>query len=69
MGSDGTGVRTLAKLTGRPRRTSWSPDGKWIAFTTEVDGTPELHVVPITGGKTRRLTTGGAVEIAWQPGK
>ena len=37
----------------------WSPDGKRIAFVSDLSGEDELYVVEQTGGKPERLTTGG----------
>jgi tricorn protease len=34
----------------------FSPDGKWIAFTGQYDGTSDVYVVPASGGEPRRLT-------------
>src|SRR4029077_4898784 len=34
----------------------FSPDGKWIAFTGQYDGTSDVYVIPATGGEPRRLT-------------
>jgi dipeptidyl aminopeptidase/acylaminoacyl peptidase len=38
---------------------SFSPDGKWLAFTVEEDETymnlDKIHLVPTTGGKTKKL--------------
>src|SRR4029078_5681411 len=34
----------------------FSPDGKWIAFTGEMSGTPQVYVVPAEGGPARQLT-------------
>ena len=34
----------------------FSPDGKWIAFTGQYDGSYDVYVVPATGGEPRRLT-------------
>ena len=31
-------------------RPNFSPDGKWIAFTGNYDGNPNVYVVPATGG-------------------
>lgn len=33
-----------------------SPDGKWIAFTSNRSGAPAVYVVPAEGGIPRRLT-------------
>ena len=34
----------------------FSPDGKWIAFTGQYDGTSDVYVIPAAGGEPRRLT-------------
>src|ERR1700736_4316942 len=44
---------------GTKRDTSprWSPDGKWLAFTSERDGKKaQVYVMPVDGGEPRRLT-------------
>ncbi|HEX7118867.1 MAG TPA: amidohydrolase family protein [Longimicrobiales bacterium] len=77
-----TGDATVAVRSAPPRRLTpasfgpleyapaWSPDGKWIAFTTWND-TLGGHVwkVPAEGGRPRRLTVepGEYVHPAWSP--
>jgi tricorn protease len=39
---------------------SFSPDGKWIAFSARYDGNTDVYVMPVTGGQPKRLT--------WHPG-
>lgn len=34
----------------------FSPDGKWIAFTSQHDGDEQVYVMPSTGGVPRQLT-------------
>ncbi|HET9029880.1 MAG TPA: PDZ domain-containing protein [Candidatus Aquilonibacter sp.] len=34
----------------------FSPDGSWIAFTSNDDGNPELYVMPAIGGQPQRIT-------------
>jgi tricorn protease len=49
----------------RPRL---SPDGRRVAWTTTVDGAPEVHVVDLEGGSRRRLTHFGVattVSLGW----
>src|SRR5207244_3216119 len=42
-----------AQDTGTP---SWSPDGQFIAFDSNLEGQPEIYVIPASGGKPRLLT-------------
>ena len=54
---------------GMPR---WSPDGRWLAFTSNRGGekqTAQLYVIPAEGGEARKLTDlKEAVEdAAWSP--
>ncbi|MFY9631186.1 MAG: PDZ domain-containing protein [Candidatus Cybelea sp.] len=47
-----------------------SPDGRWIAFISTDEGSPELFVMPARGGEPRRLTFLGATMawvIGWTP--
>jgi tricorn protease len=47
-----------------------SPDGRHVAWTSTRDVEPEVHVAPVDGGPSRRLTYWGAVKTAvvgWNP--
>lgn len=48
---------------------SFSPDGKWIAFTGSYDGGNDVYVIPSTGGEPVRLTYHPAYNrvIGWTP--
>jgi tricorn protease len=35
---------------------AWSPDGKWVAYTTDVGGNPQVAVRPAEGGAEKVLT-------------
>ena len=53
---------------GRPRI---SPDGALIAWTSTRDGAPEVHLAPLAGGPSTRLTYWGNARTAvrgWTPG-
>jgi dipeptidyl aminopeptidase/acylaminoacyl peptidase len=51
----------------------WSPDGRWLAFTSsrgaEKKQPPQLYVMPADGGEARKLTDAkeGVESIAWSP--
>jgi dipeptidyl aminopeptidase/acylaminoacyl peptidase len=52
----------VTKNPGEDREPAWSPDSKWIAYSTRLDpkvfeyGTKHLAVVPSTGGESKVLT-------------
>ena len=41
-----------------------SPDGALLAWTSTRDGAPEVHVAPVEGGQSRRLTHWGSAQTA-----
>ena len=46
----------------------WSPDGKWIAFSSDRNGGTDVYVVPAEGGRPDRLTyMGGMRPGDWSP--
>jgi tricorn protease len=47
----------------------FSPDGKWIAFTGEYDGNPDVYVVSAEGGEPKRLTfhPSNDMVLGWTP--
>lgn len=70
--SDGTGRRRLTR-DGYSEEASFSPDGRWIAFTKRRQGRFEsgdrdfgVYVMRSSGGRARRVTPSGAVP-AWSP--
>lgn len=48
---------------------SWSPDGKWIAFSSDRDGNWEIYVMTASGSNVRRLTSNSADDgwPVWTP--
>jgi hypothetical protein len=43
-------------------RPSWSRDGRWIYFSSDRSGRPEVYRVPAEGGPAQQVTTTGAAE-------
>src|SRR5262245_46766370 len=54
-------AKPLTQNPARDREPKFSPDGKEIAFISDRDGSPQVHVVPAQGGIPKQLTfhTGG----------
>jgi len=45
---------------------TFSPDGRWIAFTSDESGQSEIYVQPFPGpGPKRQISNGGGEEPAW----
>ncbi|NIM10792.1 MAG: protease [Candidatus Aminicenantes bacterium] len=67
--------RNTRNLTNTPgvheRNPQWSPDGKWIAFVSDLDGENEIYIIPRYGSsKPIPITTDGDAyiyEIKWSP--
>lgn len=58
-GGEARQITSHPAYDGYPR---FSPDGKWIAFTSERNGSMDVFVVSPNGGKPKRLTTNSAAE-------
>jgi dipeptidyl aminopeptidase/acylaminoacyl peptidase len=58
----GAHLTQVTKSPGEDREPAWSPDGKWIAYSTRLDpavfeyGTKHLAVISATGGEAKVLT-------------
>jgi dipeptidyl aminopeptidase/acylaminoacyl peptidase len=63
-----TVVTRMARV-GRASTPTFSPDGKQIAFIADLSGTPQVWIVPVTGGFPRMVTA--AVDpvtfVRWSP--
>jgi hypothetical protein len=64
---DGTDPHRVTDNTGRDIYPRFSPDGRWIAFSSSRYGNNDVFVVPAAGGATRRLTyhTGNDDVVGW----
>ena len=59
-GRGGGEARRLTSFQGQETHPSFSPDGRWVAFSGEYGGNTDVYVLPVEGGEPRRLT--------WHPG-
>ena len=64
---DGTGPQRLTDNRGHEVYPRFSPDGRWIAFSSNRYGNNDVFVVAATGGAPRRLTfhTGTDDVVGW----
>ena len=67
---EGGAARRLTSHVGDELYPKFSPDGKWIAFTGEYDGNPDVYVISTEGGEPKRLTfhPGNDIVLGWAPG-
>ena len=67
--SDGGDARRLTTHGARDFMPCFSPDGKWIAFTSNRMGNNDVFVMPSTGGEPRQLTwfSGDDQALYWTP--
>lgn len=56
----GRNPRQLTQHAAAEFAPSFSPDGRWIAFSAAYDGNTDVYVMPSSGGQPRRLS--------WHPG-
>jgi TolB protein len=65
--SDGNGqpVRLMSS-SGIDTEPSFSPDGKWIVFTSDRGGigSPQIYRIPAAGGEAERLTFSGSYNVS-----
>jgi len=64
---DGTGARRISDHTARDIYPRFSPDGKWIAFTSNRYGNNDVFVIPAEGGAAKQLTyhSGNDEVVGW----
>ena len=60
--ADGTAERPLLDSDSLDYNPAWSPDGQWIVFTSERNGSADLYRVKPDGTGLERLTTNRAYE-------
>ncbi len=67
--ADGSNPRRLTVNVARDFSPRFSPDGKWIAFTSNRTGNNDVFIVPSTGGEPRQITwySGDDQALYWTP--
>jgi tricorn protease len=66
---DGTSVVRVTDHKAREVYPRFSPDGKWIAFSSNREGNYDVYVIAATGGKAKQLTFHSADDnvVGWTP--
>jgi tricorn protease len=66
---NGSGAQRLTDNKARDIYPRYSPDGNWIAFSSNRDGNYDVFVIAATGGKPRQLTFHTADDnvVGWSP--
>jgi len=67
--ADGSNPRRLTAHVARDIMPRFSPDGKWIAFTSNRMGNNDVYVMPVSGGEPKQLTwhSGDDQAMYWTP--
>lgn len=62
-------ARRLTHAEGRDNQPRFSPDGKWLAFTSSRSGQSQIWLLPLDGGEAKQLTdlSTGASSPQWTP--
>src|SRR5947209_4401797 len=66
---DGKEIVRLTAHKARDVSPRFSPDGRWIAFSSDREGNLDVHLIPATGGEVKRLTVHSADDLVlgWTP--
>src|SRR5438552_5853088 len=69
VGREGGEAKRLTSGIGIETDPKFSPDGRWVAFTGDYAGNPDVYVVSAEGGVPRQLTyhPGPDVVVGWTP--
>lgn len=66
---DGTEMVRLTANKSRDIFPRFSPDGRWIAFSSDREGGLDVYIIPAAGGDVKRLTVHSADDVVlnWNP--
>lgn len=67
--ADGSNARRITTHIARDFSPRFSPDGTWLAFTSNRNGNNDVYVVPSMGGEPKQLTwfAGADEALYWSP--
>ena len=68
INSDGSGARRrISNSTSIDTEPRYSSDGKWLYFTSDRGGSPQIYRMPATGGEPQRITFRGSYNVSPRP--
>jgi Tol biopolymer transport system component len=67
--ADGSDSIQLTKGDKNSSNPKWSPDGQWVAFTSDRDSKNNLYILPLLGGESEKITDvkTSVGEFDWSP--
>ncbi len=62
-------LRQITESPARDKEPRYSPDGKWIAFISDLSGREEIYTVAVAGGEPQKITDLDALKFgfSWSP--
>ena len=61
-------ARPLLQSPADERQARFSPDGNWVAYSSDESGRPEIYLCQFPGGgRKQRVSTAGGYEPCWRP--
>jgi tricorn protease len=62
-------IRQITDSPARDKEPRYSPDGKWIAFISDMSGREEIYTVPVSGGEPQKVTDLDTLKFgfSWSP--
>lgn len=67
MDINGNNQQILYDTTGNDWAASYSPDGQYIVFTSNVEGEDQLYLMTAAGRSAQSITSGGGLYASWIP--
>ncbi|MGV3719623.1 MAG: LpqB family beta-propeller domain-containing protein, partial [Actinomycetota bacterium] len=63
VASTGGEAKRVAERTGWDSRARWSPDGKTLAFCSDLSGNTDIYTIPVGGGAVKQITHHSADDL------